>query len=153
MNVTELLRQKDVGFKFIPHCNTYDAQRLAQSVHVTGRCVAKTVLLRVGTRFVVAVLPATTRVDLAKASELLDVDRVELATEAEIARHCPDCEVGALPPFGSYYGMRTIVDESLQKGEHIVFEGNTHHEAFRLRFVHFLRLERPRVGRFAEASQ
>ncbi len=150
MNVAEFLKQKDVPFELIPHRDTYDAQRMAQSLHVPGREVAKTVLLRAnGKSYVVAVLPATKHIDLERAAEAVD-GNVELATEIEIAEHCPDCEIGALPPFGSQYGMQTIVDDDLTKDERIVFEGNTHHEAIRMTFADFQRLEEPKVASFAK---
>jgi Ala-tRNA(Pro) deacylase len=86
---------------------------------------------------------------LEAVSRLLGDADVQLASEAEIAEHCPDCELGALPPFGSRYGMKTIVDESLAQDEAIVFEGNTHNEAIQMRFDAYRRLEEPMVARFA----
>ena len=153
MNVANLLRERNVEFDLIPHRETYDAQRLAATIHVSGHEVAKTVLLRAdGGRYAVAALPADKSVDLMRAAALLDHGDVELATELEISQHCADCEVGALPPFGSQYGMQTLVDESLAKDEEIVFEGNTHHEAFRMRFADFRRIEQPLIGSFARGA-
>jgi Ala-tRNA(Pro) deacylase len=151
MKVQEYLREKDVSFEVMEHEPTYDAQHLAHAVHVHGQEVAKTVLLRAdhGYKYVVAVLPATHRIDLRKASELLGGANAELATEMEIAEHCPDCEFGALPPFGWQYAMKTIVDQSLAKDEEIVFEGNTHDEAIRMKYADFHRLAEPLVGAFA----
>ena len=93
-------------------------------------------------------MPATHRIDLGKVSQMLEGANVELATEIEIGERCPDCEFGALPPFGWKYGMQTIVDESLTKDEEIVFEGNTHEEAIRLKYADFRRLAEPLVGSF-----
>jgi Ala-tRNA(Pro) deacylase len=151
MKVRDYLRDSDVAFEVFVHEPTYDAQHMAQAVHVSGYEVAKTVLLRVdhGASYAVAVLPATHRIDLEKAGELLGGASVELATEIEIAEHCPDCEIGALPPFGSKYGMRTIVDEALTHDDEIVFEGNTHRESIRMKFSDFERLADPKVGSFA----
>ena len=110
---------------------------MAQALHVHGQDVAKTVLLRAngGYRYIVAVLPPTKRIDLELAAGALGGSKLELATELEIAEHCPDCEIGALPPFGSQYGMKTLVDESLCEDGEIVFEGNTHEEAIRMKFT------------------
>ena len=94
-------------------------------------------------------LPATKTIDFEKVSAALGGSRVELATEIEIMRHCPDCELGALPPFGSQYGMKTLVEESLGRDEEIVFEGNNHHEAFRMRYKDYRDIEQPLVARFA----
>jgi len=151
MNVAEFLKRREVGFEVVPHRETHDAQRMAATMHVPGREVAKTVLLTAdgGYTFIVAVLPAHKSVDLHRASELLGGSRLQLASEFDIAQQCKDCEVGVLPPFGSQYGMKTIVDESLLEDDEIVFEGNNHHEAIRMKFVDFRRLEEPLIGWFA----
>lgn len=151
MNVQEFLSDKQVRFQALPHREVYDAQRLAQELHTPGREVAKTVLLRADHAFVyvVAVLPATKTIDFDKVSAALGGSEIELATELEIKEHCPDCEIGTLPPFGSQYGMKTLVEESLTEDEEIVFEGNNHHEAIRMRYEDFQRLEEPLVARFA----
>jgi Ala-tRNA(Pro) deacylase len=151
MKVQEYLRERDVPFEVMEHEPTYDAQHMAHAVHVHGQEVAKTVLLRAnhGYSYVVAVLPATHRINLRKVSKMLGDAEIELATEIEISEHCPDCEFGALPPFGWKYGMKTIVDESLTKDEEIVFEGNTHAEAIRMKYSDFYRLAEPLVGSFA----
>jgi Ala-tRNA(Pro) deacylase len=124
---------------------------MAGQLHVPGREVAKAILLRVQPQreYVVAVLPANMTIDLKRAKELLDAKRLELATEPEIATFCTDCEFGALPPFGSRYGLKTLVDSSLAEDDVILFEGNTHHDAFRMRFDDFRRLEDPLVASFA----
>ncbi len=151
MNVTEFLVERKVQFALIRHREAHDAQRLAATIHVSGREVAKTVLLKAdgGFRYVVAVLPANNFVDLELASKLLGGSKLELASELEISKHCPDCELGALPPFGSQYDMKTIVDLSLAEDDEIVFEGNTHSEAIRMRFEDFRQIEQPLAGWFA----
>jgi Ala-tRNA(Pro) deacylase len=150
MQTDKFLTRNGVSFQVLPHRATYDAQRMAQTLHVPGDEVAKTVLLRVedGATFVVAVLPATRSVDLCRAAEALGGGPVELATENEIVAHCPDCEAGVLPPFGSQYGMRTLVDRSLTEDEEIIFEANTHDEAIRMRFEDFRELEQPLIASF-----
>ena len=115
MNVQRFLNDRRVPFDLLTHEPTYDAQHMAQAVHVPGREVAKTVLLRAnhGYKYIVAVLPATRMIDFAKSSRNLCDTELALATELEMADICPDCEIGALPPFGSHYGLNTVVDESL----------------------------------------
>ena len=151
MKVPQFLKERNVEFDLIPHRDTYDAQRMAATIHVSGRDVAKTVLLRANGEYtyIVAVLPANKAIDFDQASQMLGESKLKLATEVEISQHCPDCEIGALPPFGSQYGMTTMVDESLIKDEEIVFEGNTHHEAIRMKLQDFRHIEEPLVGRFA----
>jgi Ala-tRNA(Pro) deacylase len=152
MNLAKYLEERGVEFELIPHRETYDAQHMAEALHVSGHHVAKTVLLRAdsGYAFVVAVLPATRKIQMGKASAALGGSRLELGTEQELAEHCPDCEFGVLPPFGSQYGMRTLVDEELNWGEWIVFEANTHHEAIRMRFEDFQQLENPLIAPISE---
>lgn len=151
MNVREFLSDRQVAYDTIAHRDTYDAQRLAQELHTPGREVAKTVLLRAdsGYTYIVAVLPATKTIDFEKVSTAFGGSKIELATELEIKQHCPDCEMGALPPFGTQYGMKTVVEESLTTDEEIVFEGNNHHEAIRMRFEDFQHVEEPLIAQFA----
>lgn len=152
MDVTTFLNENHCQFERIPHEPTYSAQRLAQALHVPGQDVAKTVLLRVNghNQFIVAVLPASKNINFTKTSELLGKGKVHLATEFEIAAHCPDCDFGVLPPFGSRYGMKTIVDSSLANDFEIVFEANTHKEAVRMKFADFVELEDPLIAPFAQ---
>ncbi len=154
MKVVEYLQQHGVAFDVIPHRDTFDAQHMAEELHVSGKHVAKTVLLRAdgGFGYVVAILPAPLRINLHKASQALGGSRLELATEHEVMEHCPDCEIGVLPPFGSQYGMKTLVDSSLTTDDWIVFEGNTHHEAIRMRFDDFKRVETPLIAEFAQGN-
>lgn len=148
MNIREFLGERQVAFDVLPHREAFDAQRMAQTLHVPGREVAKTVLLRAdrGFMYVVAVIPAPEHIDLQRVSELLGGSEVELASEEELAERCPDCECGVLPPFGSAYGMKTLLDASLLDEEEVVFEGNSHHEAIRMKLEDFRQLEEPLVG-------
>ena len=147
MNIEEFLGRRNVPFDLLHHRETHDAQRMAQTVHVSGHLVAKTVLLRLDApaEFVVPVLPATHNIDFRKASQVLDGRKVELGTETEMSKRCPDCEIGALPPFGSQYDMKTLVDESLTEDDEIVFEGRTHTEAIRMKYEDFAGIEHPEV--------
>ncbi|HEY2827070.1 MAG TPA: YbaK/EbsC family protein [Pirellulales bacterium] len=151
MKLEDYLSDRRVPFDVLRHDDTYDSQHLAEAVHVTGRQVAKTVLLRMdhGYHYAVVILPATHLIDLDAVGQLLGGARMELATEYEIAQRCPDCETGVLPPFGSMYGLETVLDESLRNTEQMVFEANTHHEAIRMAGEDFMRLENPLVGSFA----
>jgi Ala-tRNA(Pro) deacylase len=150
MNVQTYLKKHHVPFQVLSHERTGDAAHLAQALHCSGKRVAKAVLLHVNHGFgdTVAVLPANTIVDFARASALLGGADIRLATEQDVAARCPDCEAGVLSPFGSQYGMKTILDASLT-GDAIVFEGNTHEEAICIGLGDFRRLESPLVGHFA----
>ncbi len=147
MKTSDILDKARVSYRTYAHEETYDAQHLAAALHVPGDNVAKTVLLRADGDFlhIVAVLPATAKLDLRRVSSAFGGADSRLATEIEITEHCPECEFGILPSFGSRFGMKTIVDESLSRHEDIFFEGNSHTEAIRLPYSEFARLEHPLV--------
>ena len=152
MNATEFLDQRGIAYKIYPHEKTFDAQHMAQSLHVPGRNIAKTVMARAngGAKHVVLVLPATERVDLRRVSEALGGAEVHLATEPEIAGLCPGCEFGVVPIFGSQFGMQTMVDESIAKQQDIFFQGDKHDQTIRMRYEDFCTVELPLVAAIVE---
>lgn len=147
MNIKAFLTSRQVDFKVYQHDETADSQHLAQSLHVPGSNVAKTVLLRAngGFKHLLIVLPAAEQLDLAKVSKAIGGAKVRLATELEIAERCPDCDLGILPPFGSRINADTLVDASLGRHEDIFFQGDSHREAVRLRYRDYCQLEHPMV--------
>ena len=147
MSMKHFLQRHHVPFEVIAHPAAFDAQHLAHALHRSGREVAKTVLLRIdhGKHYVVAVLPSTHMIDFKELSVFFEGAVVELATEHEIAQRCPDCEFGVLPPFGTHYGLQTIVDAALADDEHICFESDSFTEAIRMKYADFYDYERPRV--------
>jgi Ala-tRNA(Pro) deacylase len=153
MNIRQFLETHNIPFKTIVHPPAFDASHLAEATHTSGKQVAKTVLLHVNHSFrdVVAIVPATAQVDLRKVGEIFGGAEVRLANEKDVASRCPDCETGVLPPFGSQYGMRTVVDESLAHDQ-IVFEANTHNEAIGMKFADFSALEAPLIGSIATTA-
>jgi Ala-tRNA(Pro) deacylase len=149
MRLDDLLVSRHIAFQRLPHRRTYTANRMAQALHVKGRHVAKTVLVRTGAGHMLAVLPATHHIDLEQLGEDLGGQRVELASEAEMGQLFPDCECGAVPPFGSLYQVPTIMDESLADDQAIVFEGPDHEQAICMSMRDYEDLEHPRRGHFA----
>jgi Ala-tRNA(Pro) deacylase len=149
MRFEDLLVSRHIPFQRLPHRRTYTANRMAQALHVKGHEVAKTVLVKTGHGPLLAVLPATHHIDLEELGHELGEDRVELASEEEMERLFPDCECGAVPPFGSLYQVPTIMDDSLATDETIVFEGPHHEEAIRMALRDYEAIEHPRRGHFA----
>ncbi len=149
MKLDEFLKDRRIAFEHLHHRPTFTANRTAQLLHVPGREVAKTVLLRTGPRYFLAVLPATHKVDLERIAQDLSAERVDVATEEEMDRLFPDCEPGAIPPFGSLYQLQTWVDDSLTADEHIVFDAQSHEDAIRMRYHDFESVEHPHRGSFA----
>lgn len=152
MRLDQYLEQRHIPFTRLRHAPAYTANRVAQTLHVKGRNMAKTVLLRAGDGYALAVLPATHRVNMSQIRADLGTDDVMLATEDEMQRLFPDCERGAMPPFGSLYDVPTIVDESLGAARDIVFEAQDHEEAIRMSCHDYMEAEHPRLGHFASRS-
>ena len=140
-----LLDREHVHYDILHHSQTFHALAVAQTLHLPGQEIAKVVIVKVKERFVTTVLPATEKVDVQRLRKLFGTHRVRLATEEEIARLFPDCEVGAMPPLGTLYGLPVYVDRSLTGDEEIVFEGGTHSEAIRMRYWDFAALVFPVV--------
>ena len=149
MWVRDYLRDRRVHFEALLHHPAGSAARVAHCLHVSGNQVAKGVLLRADSGYLLAVLPATHRIDLALLAESLRSERLEVADEDEVERVFHDCQPGALPPFGHLYGLRTIVDPSLAKSAEIVLEGNTRHEGLRMRYRDYEAIESPALASFA----
>lgn len=143
MRVPQFLADRQVSFETMLHPPAYTAQRLAKYLHVPGRHVVKSVLLACGPRYYLAVLPATTQVDLEAASRLLE-GPVRLASAEEMAGLFRDCEWGALAPFGHLYGVKTLLEASIPADSTIVFEAEQHAVAIRMTCADYERLERPR---------
>jgi Ala-tRNA(Pro) deacylase len=122
---------------------------VAAAEHITGEDVAKVVILDADGRPVMAVLPATCAVDMEKAKEALGVGTVTLADEDEIRDLFPDCEVGAMPPFGAEYDLNTYVDERLAEEEEILIPAGTHEDSVLLAWEDYQRLARPQVADIA----
>ncbi len=148
MRVPDFLAEQDVPFESLLHPPAFSAQKRAKYLHVPGVRVAKSVLLAGPDGYVLAVLPATHHVDTERlACELGGPVRV--AAEREVAEVFRDCEWGVVLPFGSLYGVPTILEDELGGEVLMVFEGNSHMEAVRLLCRDFERLERPRRLHFA----
>lgn len=149
MRLDEFLSEQHVPYRRLPHRPVYTANRVAQVLHVPGKDMAKSVLVRTRQGYMVAVLPATHRIDLDQMRQEWNDPDLNLASEEEMENLFPDCERGALPPFGSLYQLPTVIDECLSKDETIVFEGQNHEEAIQMAYWDFVEAENPRVGHFA----
>ena len=143
------LDENRVKYVTIRHSPAFTAQEVAASAHVPGRELAKTVMVFIDGRMAMAVLPASHQVELDLLKEVTGAVTVELAREDDFIRLFPDCEVGAMPPFGNLYGMETFVADKLTDDEEIVFNAGNHTELIRLAYADFERLVEPKVLTFA----
>ena len=144
----EYLDRQKVPYEVLTHGKVYTAKELAQALHVPGQNLAKVVMLKVGERFVMTVLPATWKVDLHRLRDIFQAHQVRLATEEEFRGLFPDCELGAMPPFGNLYDLDVYVDRSLAEDVEIVFPAGTYQEAVKLRYQDFANLAHPKVAEF-----
>lgn len=143
------LDEHKVPYHVLKHHEAYTAMEIAEALHVPGKELAKVVMVRAGEKLVMAVLPANFSVDLAKFAQEVGQEIVYTATEEQFRDTFPDCEVGAMPPFGNLYGVPVYMDRALAEDDTIFFEAGNHHEAMRLKFKDFERLVRPKIGDFA----
>ncbi|MEA3368426.1 MAG: YbaK/EbsC family protein, partial [Planctomycetota bacterium] len=143
-------KSNKVKFELRHHPARYTAQEVAAAEHITGEEVAKVVILKADERHVMCVLPATYVVDMEKAKKALGAGTVSLATEDEIAAIFPDCEVGAMPPFGTEYDLETFVDAQLAEDKEILIPAGTHEDSVLLAWEEYSRLARPTVADIGE---
>ena len=148
VKLKEYLDSQKVPYQVLPHEEVYTSLETAQSLHVPGKDLAKVTMVKADDKLVMTVLPSTWKVDLQRCKEAFDASHVRLATEDEFKGSFPDCEVGAMPPFGNLYGIRVYVDRSLTEAEEIVFDGGTHQEGLKMRYKDFAALVNPVVEEF-----
>lgn len=146
------LREHDVEFEVQKHPIAYTAQKVAASEHVPGRMFAKVVMVQSDDELTMLVLPASSVVDTARAAALLGGRPIRLAAERDFAPRFPDCEAGAMPPFGNLYDVPVVADRSLGENERIVFQAGSHAVTMSLAYADFERLVHPTVGRIAAGS-
>lgn len=134
-----------VRYVSIQHSVAFTASEVAESVHVKGRDFGKTVIVKIGESMAMVVLPASRRIVLHDLREMLGSEELRLATEAEFKGAFPDCEVGAMPPFGNLYNMPVYVAAHLAEEREIVFNAGTHSEVMQLAYADFEQLVQPTV--------
>jgi Ala-tRNA(Pro) deacylase len=144
----EFLDGQGVKYVVIIHSPAFTAQELAASAHLSGKMVAKTVVVRLDGQLAMAVLPASEKVDVRRLREAIGARTLELAGEQDFRARFPDCEPGAMPPFGNLYGMDVYVADSLAEDEQIAFNAGSHTELIQLAYADFARLVKPKVLAF-----
>jgi Ala-tRNA(Pro) deacylase len=142
------LDSNQIKYTTIQHSAAFTAQEVAQAAHVTGKEFAKTVIIKIDGRFAMAVLPSNRKVLLQDLREITGIDNVTFASEDEFKAKFPDCEVGAMPPFGNLYGMEVFAAPGLEENEYISFNAGTHTEIVRMRCPDFERLVHPKILSF-----
>jgi Ala-tRNA(Pro) deacylase len=147
IKLKDYLDEQNIKYISIIHSQAYTAQETAQSAHIPGREMAKTVILKIDDKMAMVVLPASEKVDLDLVKGATHAESVQLADEREFEKLFPNCEIGAMPPFGNLYGMPVYVEESLGENENIAFNAGSHTELIKLSFKDFKRLAHPELLR------
>jgi Ala-tRNA(Pro) deacylase len=146
----DFLDSYGVKYVAVQHSPAFSAQEVAALVHVPGKEMAKTVIVNVKGELAMAVLPANYHIDFHRLMDSLRTSDMYLATEEEFQNRFPDCELGAMPPFGNLYGMKTYVSCSLAEDEQITFEAGNHSEVITLDWADFKRLVSPTIVSFTD---
>ncbi len=149
----QLLDERGVRYTSIPHFLAYTAQETAAAAHIRGRELAKTVMVKLDDAMAMVVLPAHRKLNLDLLMEVSGASAVELASEREFRDRFPDCEAGAMPPFGNLYDMKVYAEATLSEDEHIAFNAGTHEELIQMTYADFERLVQPVVAPLAYGSK
>jgi len=141
----EFLNENRVAHKVIQHPLAFTASGVAGAAHIKGKEMAKTVVVDLDGRLALAVLPADRKVNLERLRQATGALHAELAHEREFIPDFPECEPGAMPPFGNLYGMEVYVESHLAADEQIAFNAGTHTELIRMAYKDFERLAHPKL--------
>lgn len=135
-----------VKYMVISHSLAYTAQGIAALAHVSGKKLAKTVIVKIDDVLAMVVVPASLHVDLDQLRILTGAQSVEIASEREFMDAFSDCETGAMPPFGNLYDMEVYADAGLAENEEITFNAGTHRELVRMAWDDVVRLVHPVIS-------
>ena len=147
----EFLDSRHIKYVTIHHSPAFTSKEIAASAHIPGKLLAKTVMVKMDGKMAMAVLPASASIDFTLLREMGGAKDVRLASEREFTDMFPECEPGAMPPFGNLYGMQVFVAGILTEDEEIAFNAGNHHELIRLAYKDFERLVQPVVIEFSMA--
>ena len=142
----ELFDDAKVSYEVYNHPLAYTAQEIAARQHFSGKEMAKVVMLEVDDRLMMGVIPGSQKINLNTVKASLGAKQVRLATEDEFISRFPECEVGAMPPFGHLFGVPVLVDPALEKDDVIYFNAGNHVQTVRLSYKDFARLVKPQIA-------
>lgn len=146
----EFLDDSNIKYATISHSIAYTAPEIAAAAHIPGKYLAKTVIVKIDGKMAMAVLPSTHKVNFHVLREACGATEVELASEGEFKDLFPECEVGAMPPFGNLYGVEVLVAQTLAEDDEIAFNAGSHTELIKLVYNDFEELVKPKVVKFSE---
>ncbi|PSH04103.1 MAG: deacylase [Acidobacteria bacterium] len=152
LKLRQFLDENLVKYVVITHSKAYTSQGIAATAHISGNELAKTVMLKKDGELCMAVLPASRQVNLGLFAKVTNSQDVILASERDFKDRFPDCEIGAMPPFGNLYGLKVYVDRSLTRDKEIAFNAGSHLELVKLAYMDYDRLVQPTVADFATGT-
>lgn len=141
--VRQYLDDHNIKYVTMQHSRAYTAQDIAESAQIPGRHFAKTVMVNVDGQLALAVLPATDHVEVKKLTKSLGAHNVSIAQESDFRNSFPDCELGAMPPFGNLFNMEVFISPHLVVADRIAFNAGTHTEIMQMAYDDFERLVQP----------
>ncbi len=141
-----------VKYVTINHALAYTSQQIASISHIRGKELAKTVMVKIDGKMAMVVLPASYKVDLELVKRAARAKIVALANESEFTEMFPECDAGAMPPFGNLYNMDVYVEEKLTEDAEIAFNAGSHLELIKLAYKDFERLVKPRIGKYTTSK-
>lgn len=145
----DYLEKNQVRYEVGYHERVYTSQEIAAAMHVPGKEMAKVVIVKADGKMIMLVLPASYRVDTKKLKKVLECKKLGISKEKDFKELFPDCEVGAMPPFGNLYNLEVWVDQVLTEDEFIVFRAGSHVETLKIKYNDYARLVNPEVGDFS----
>jgi Ala-tRNA(Pro) deacylase len=143
----EYLDTNKIKYTVISHSPAFTAQEIAAIAHIPGKELAKTVVMKVDGKPTLAVVPATDMVDFRLLKRAYGANEVSLANEIELNKLFPECEVGAMPPFGNLFNLDVAVAEDLVDDDEIAFNAGTHRELVKMSYKDFHRLVQPKIAK------
>jgi Ala-tRNA(Pro) deacylase len=149
----EFLDSHNIEYVSISHPTVYTAQEIAAAAHISGRNMAKTVIVKLDGKMNMVVLPASTKIDLELLKEATGASTVELAMEHEFKDLFPGCTIGAMPPFGNLYGLDVLAAQALAEDEEIAFNAGSHSELMKLRYKDYEQLVKPKVFKLSVSKE
>lgn len=148
LNIKKHLERNHIDYEVLPHKEEFTAQKLAECLHVSGKVMAKVVMLKADNQEVMTVLPACRRLNMGKLKAIFNTEDIRLECENEFRDKFPECEIGAMPPFGNLYDIDVYVDSTLADDDYILMQVGNHREALRLKYTDFVNLVHPTVEEF-----
>ncbi len=149
----KFLDDNNIKYVSITHSSAFTSQEIAASAHIPGKELAKTVVIKIDGKLAMAVIPGSYKIDLHILKEMLGNENIRIASEYEFVDKFPECEIGAMPPFGNLYDMEVYAAASLAEDEEIAFNAGTHTELIKMSYKDFERLVHPKVIEFSYLSK